>query len=96
MYDAFINTTNKRKYRFCVPFGRYNKILYYINAHHLYNLKLIFSNLIRTGDFAFSKNKLTFGRKLKYFILGKVLRINYYCNKIAQYPDFKFIKKIMK
>lgn len=86
----------KGKYRFCVPFGRYNKILYYINAHHLYNLKLIFSNLIRTGDFAFSKNKLTLGRKLKYFILGKVLRINYYCNKIAQYPDFKFIKKIMK
>lgn len=84
------------KYCFYVLFSRYNKILYYIKLHNLYDLKLIFSNLIRTGNFTFSKNKLTFRRKLKYFILGKIFNIKTYNNKIAQYPDFKFIKKIIE
>ena len=80
-------------YCFYHPHSRYNKILYYIAKHHLYDLKLVFANLMRTDDFTFSKNKLTKWRKIKYFVLGNLLGLKHYSSRLAQYPDYDFIKK---
>lgn len=83
-------------YDFYHPYSRYNKILYYISRHHLYDLKLIFTNLIRTGDFTFSKTKWTRWRKIKYFILSDILKLKKYDSRIAPFPDYEFIKKHIK
>lgn len=83
-------------YNFVICKSRYNKILYKINADKSYDLKLIFSNLIRTGDFVFAKNKLNIWKKIKWFLLGTILGFNKYSKKIALHPDFNFIKKIVK
>lgn len=80
-------------YDFYKPYSRYNKILYYIARHRLYDLHLIFDNLLRTGDFTFSKNKITKWRKIKYFILGNLLGLKHYSSISAKYPDYDFIKK---
>lgn len=83
------------RYCFCLPYSRYNKILYYIAKYNLYDLKLIFGNLLRTGDFTFSKNKMTTWRKVKYYILGDLFKINRFSKKNASYPDYEFIKKVL-
>lgn len=83
-------------YTFVINKSRYNKILYKINSDKSYDLKLIFSNLIRTGDFVFSKNKLTIRKKIKWFLLGSFLGIRKYSQKIALHPDFNFIKKVVE
>lgn len=84
-------------YCFWAAFSRYNKILYYIKRHRLYDLKLVFDNLIRTGDFSFGKNRVTFWHKIKWGLLSHMpflLKCRlHYCKKIAICPDFKFIKK---
>lgn len=75
-----------------------NKIVKYIHKHHLFDLRLIFKNLIRTKSFAFGTNcsswKLFRG---KFF--GAFLRIGKYKRKWSerkQFIDFNFIKGIMK
>ena len=88
--------TDKDRYNFWASFSRYNYILYFIRRHQLYDMKFIFSNLIRTGNFAFSKNKLSHWRKFKYRILGDIFHMKKYSVKLAKYPDYKFIKTIMK
>lgn len=84
------------KYDFYLPFSRYNKILYYVTSHHLYDLRMVFSNLIRTGNFSFSENKITFTKKFKSWLLDDVIHLKNSPANIATYPDFDYIKKIMK
>lgn len=80
-------------YCFYHIYSQYNKILYYIAKHQLYDLRLVFTNLIRTGNFTFSKNKMTKLRKIKYFIFGNLLGLKHYSSRSAKYPDYDFIKK---
>lgn len=83
-------------WRFYAPFSRYNRLLYYVDRHHLYDFHLMFENLIRTGDFTFSKNKMSILRKIQWTFLGDILRLKIYSKKLAKNPDFRFIKKIIK
>lgn len=85
-----------KTYDFCQLYSRYNKILYYIARHHLYDFHLIFDNLLRTGDFTFSKTEWTLWRKFKYFILRDCLNLKKYDYRIALFPDYDFIKKHIK
>lgn len=83
-------------YDFAKRKSRYNKILYKINSDKSYDLKLIFSNLIRTGDFVFSKHKITMWKKIKWFLLGTILHIGKYSTKIARNTDINFIRKVVE
>lgn len=80
------------KYIFYSKISQYNDILYYIKKHGLYDLHLIFDNLLRTGDFCFS-NKITLLKKIKWIFLGNFIGIRHYKRKLAMCPDFCFIKK---
>lgn len=84
------------KYDFYLPFSRYNKILYYVTSHHLYDMRMAFANLMRTGNFSFSDGKVTLFKRFKSWFLDDVIRLKNSQSNLAAYPDFDYIKKIMK
>lgn len=83
-----------KTWEFYAPYSRYNEVLRYISDHNLYDLRLIFSNLLRTGDFVFPK--LMTWYRIKYLVLGKILKLKRYKIKMKALPDYRFIKQCIK
>ena len=76
--------------------SRPNDLMYYIHKHHLYDLKLAFTNLYRTGTLTdFHPSSSSKWRFLRYRIGAGVLHLSKYKKKLSLIPDFSFIAQIL-
>lgn len=72
-------------------------IISHISKNKLYNIKLCFDNLIRTGNFEIQKNTISIFKKIRYYILWKIFKIKKYKQKFKKsYAiNLKYINKIL-
>ena len=85
----------KVKWGSCIKF---NSLIHAIYRAKAYDLKMCFTNLIRTGNFDYIEQKRNKMKLIRYFILGKIFRLKRYRKKIQielEHIDTPFIEMII-